>query len=54
MLKKIDIVDIFNRSNMSEDINTKLIYDILNIYNNSNAIDYIKMMAGLLKDIRSN
>lgn len=53
MLKKMDIVDVFNRSNMSDEINTKLVYDILNIYNNSNAIDYIKMMAGLLKDIRS-
>jgi hypothetical protein len=49
----MDIVDVFNRSNMSDEINTKLVYDILNIYNNSNAIDYIKMMAGLLKDIRS-
>lgn len=53
ILKKMEIVDVFNKVNISDEITTKLVYDLLNIYNNTNAVDYIKFMAGLLKDIRS-
>lgn len=53
ILKKMDIVEIFTRANISDEITTKIVYDVLNIYSNLNALDYIKFMAGLLKDIRS-
>ena len=52
-MKKHEIVDVFLKANLSEDLNPDLIYDILNIYSNLNALDYIKFMTSLLKDIRS-
>jgi len=54
LLKKMEIVDIFIRANINDGINNKLLYDILNIYSGLNSVDYIKFMASLLKDIRSN
>ncbi len=53
LLKKIEIVDCFSKANTTEEITTKLIYDILAIYSGSNSVDYIKLMASLLKDIRN-
>lgn len=52
LLKKIEVVEAFNKANISDEIGSKFIYDLLNIYGNSSSVDYIKFMAGLLKDIR--
>jgi hypothetical protein len=52
LIKKLDVIDTFSKINLN-DLTTKNIYDIINIYSNGNMVDYTKFLASLLKDIRS-
>jgi len=49
----MEVVDIFTKANISDELTTKQVNDIVNLYSNLSSIDYVKFMASLLKDIRS-